>query len=73
MHQLIISLLQFTLCHVMKGNKPDFHNAMSSDTSKGMFDEFLKLLGSQYKPEAVKGADKYAPTCSCVLQYLGTK
>ena len=46
---------QFTLCHVLKGNKPDFHNAMNSDLSGPMYQDFLKLLGSMYKPEAIKG------------------
>lgn len=47
--------VQFTLCHVLKGNKPDFHNAMHSDLSNPMYQDFLKLLGSLYKPEAIKG------------------
>ncbi len=52
---LLSSVLQFTLCHVLKGNKPDFHNAMNSDYSNPMYQDFLKLLGSLYKPEAIKG------------------
>ena len=54
---IILSLLysiQFTLCHIMKGNKPDFHDAMNSELSKPMYDEFLKIIRSQYKPEAIK-------------------
>ena len=47
--------LQFTLCYVLKGNKPDFHNAMMGDVSKPMYEQFLTQLGEQYKPEAVKG------------------
>ena len=47
--------LQFTLCHVLKGNKPDFHDAMKGEQSQPMYEEFLKLLGSMYRPEAVKG------------------
>jgi len=43
------------LCHVLKGNKPDFHNAMNAETSRPMYEDFLKLLGSLYKPEAIKG------------------
>lgn len=39
----------------MKGNKPDFHDAMTSELSKPMYDEFLKIMRSQYKPEAIKG------------------
>ena len=48
--------MQFTLCHVLKGNKPDFHNAMTSELSQPMYADFLTLLGSKYKPEAIKGA-----------------
>lgn len=46
---------QFTLCHVLKGNKPDFHDAMNSEQSQPMYEDFLKLIGSYYKPEAIKG------------------
>ncbi|XP_064404567.1 D-aminoacyl-tRNA deacylase-like [Halichondria panicea] len=53
----ILCVSQFTLCHVLKGNKPDFHNAMHSDLSNPMYQDFLKLLGSLYKPEAIKGGE----------------
>ena len=48
-------LIQFTLCYVLKGNKPDFHNAMMGDLSQPMYDQFLSQLGDQYKPDAIKG------------------
>ena len=47
--------MQFTLCHVLKGNKPDFHNALTSEQSEPMFQDFLKLLGSMYRTDAIKG------------------
>lgn len=47
--------VQFTLCHVLKGNKPDFHNALTSEQSEPMYKEFLKLLGSMHRAEAIKG------------------
>ena len=40
---------------MLKGNKPDFHNALGSDASKPMYEDFLARLQSLYKPEAVKG------------------
>ena len=40
---------------MLKGNKPDFHDAMKGEQSQPMYEEFLKLLGSMYRPEAVKG------------------
>lgn len=48
-------LLQFTLCHVLKGNKPDFRNALTSEQSGPIYQDFLKTLGSMYKSEAIKG------------------
>ena len=44
---------------MLKGNKPDFHNAMAAEASEPMYDDFLRLLGSKYKPEAVKGNVTY--------------
>ena len=49
-------LPQFTLCHVLKGNKPDFHNAMNADSSGPMFQDFLKLLGSMYREDKIQSA-----------------
>jgi len=47
---------------VLKGNKPDFHEAMTGDVSKPMYEDVLKQLGQQYKPEAIKGmSNKLAP------------
>lgn len=47
--------MQFTLCHVLKGNKPDFHNALTSEQSEPMYQDFLKLLSSIHRPDAIKG------------------
>ncbi len=44
------------MCHVLKGNKPDFHNAMNSESSRPMYDDFLIKLGSMYNPAVIKGA-----------------
>lgn len=53
----ILCVSQFTLCHVLKGNKPDFHNAMTAELSQQVYTDFLELLGSKYKPEAIKGGE----------------
>lgn len=53
----ILCVSQFTLCHILKGNKPDFHNAMNSELSNPMYQSFLQLLGTKYKPDAIKGGE----------------
>ena len=49
----ILCVIQFTLYHVMKGNKPDFHLAMAGEKSKLFYEEFLsemkKAHGSEEK------------------------
>ena len=64
------TVLQFTLCYVLKGNKPDFHNAMMGDLSKPMYDQFLAQLGEQYKPDAIKGESSISalPTVMAATQ-----
>ena len=40
----------------MKGNKPDYHQAMAAEQSKQFYDEFLAQLRKAYgKPEMIKG------------------
>lgn len=42
----VLAVSQFTLyADVSKGNKPDFHRAMSGREAEGMFDEFVGELG----------------------------
>ncbi|KAI6661028.1 D-tyrosyl-tRNA(Tyr) deacylase 1 [Oopsacas minuta] len=50
----ILCLSQFTLCCVLKGNKPDFHQAMSGDTSKDIFEYCVTRFGHLYKSDAIK-------------------
>ena len=45
---------QFTLYGVMKGNKPDFHNAMGSELSRPFYDNFVSKVKSQYQADKVK-------------------
>lgn len=49
----ILLVSQFTLCHVLKGNKPDFHNAMKGPDAKVLFDRVVADLRSLHKPEKV--------------------
>jgi len=50
----ILCVSQFTLYHVLKGNSPDFHQAMAASQSKEFFDKFIDKLKTSYKPELVK-------------------
>lgn len=50
----ILCISQFTLYHRLKGNKPDFHNAMGGDRAKEMYEQFLQHLGQQHNPERIK-------------------
>mmetsp|Transcript_18644 Transcript_18644/g.45747 ORF Transcript_18644/g.45747 Transcript_18644/m.45747 type:complete len:221 (-) Transcript_18644:49-711(-) len=50
---LIVS--QFTLYAKLKGNKPDFHEAMKSSLSEPMYEAFLKLAAKTYSKEKIKG------------------
>ena len=50
----ILCVSQFTLYHVMKGNKPDFHLAMAGENSKLFYEEFLTEMKKAYKEERIK-------------------
>jgi D-tyrosyl-tRNA(Tyr) deacylase len=50
----ILCVSQFTLQSTLKGNKPDFHLAMSADSSKDFYFKFLQQMRSCYKPEKIK-------------------
>ena len=51
----ILSVSQFTLYTHLKGNKPDFHNAMDPQKSKQFYEDFIEKLKNLYKPELIKG------------------
>lgn len=40
----VLLVSQFTLCHVLKGNKPDFHKAMKNDLARVLFDELVSQV-----------------------------
>ena len=50
---LVIS--QFTLFgNIKKGTKPDFHRAMGGDSAVVLFNKFVALLKSSYRPERIQ-------------------
>jgi D-tyrosyl-tRNA(Tyr) deacylase len=51
----ILCISQFTLYHVLKGNKLDFHNAMAAEKSEAFYNEFLDLVRVQYQADLIKG------------------
>lgn len=67
----ILSVSQFTLYSHLKGNKPDFHNAMEPQKSKQFYDDFIQKLKNSYKSELIKGLHSYwlvIVILSCDLQ-----
>eukprot|EP00667_Euglena_gracilis_P024869 EG_transcript_28837 len=50
----VLLVSQFTLMHVLKGNKPDFHNAMGPDAAAELFNRLVELMAAQYRPMHVK-------------------
>lgn len=46
---------KFTLQCVLKGNKPDFHLAMSADKSEEFYNTTLDCMRKNYNTEKVKG------------------
>lgn len=52
----VLCVSQFTLlANTTKGNKPDFHRAMSADTSRVMYASFLDRLRALYNSERIQG------------------
>jgi D-tyrosyl-tRNA(Tyr) deacylase len=51
----ILCVSQFTLYHILKGNKLDFHNAMAAEKSETFYKDFLGLVRAQYRADLVKG------------------
>ena len=50
----VMCVSQFTLYHVMKGNKPDFHLAMGGEQSQQFYQQFLAEMKKAYSEEKVK-------------------
>lgn len=50
----LLCVSQFTLDVIMKGNKPDFHEAMGPDLSQQFYENFLQQLRAAYSEEKIK-------------------
>jgi len=50
----VLCISQFTLCHTLKGNKPDFRSAMATDESRAMYEQFLAQMCKNYEATLVK-------------------
>lgn len=50
----ILCISQFTLYHIIKGNKLDFHLAMAGEQSKDFYHQFLSEIRAQYKSDRIK-------------------
>lgn len=50
----ILCVSQFTLYYHLKGNKLDFHRAMSANLSEPFYNKFLQKLGALYNHELIK-------------------
>ncbi|XP_025103869.1 D-aminoacyl-tRNA deacylase-like [Pomacea canaliculata] len=50
----VLCISQFTLCFTMKGNKPDYHEAMGPEQSQEFYNNILDQLRAAYKPEKIK-------------------
>lgn len=50
----ILCVSQVTLYHSFKGNKLDFHHAMSPDPGQTFYNEFLDYLKSQYNADRIQ-------------------
>lgn len=57
----ILCVSQFTLYHVLKGNKLDFHRAMPAQESEPFYMSFLAELRRKYVPELIKGKRNLMP------------
>ena len=50
----ILLVSQFTLYHILKGNKPDFHGAMEGDKAKELFNKIVAKTKEKYDEKKVQ-------------------
>lgn len=50
----VLCVSQFTLQCTLKGNKPDFHSAMTANLAQPFYNNMLEQLRTAYKPELIK-------------------
>ncbi|XP_072750876.1 D-aminoacyl-tRNA deacylase 1 isoform X2 [Anoplolepis gracilipes] len=66
----ILCISQFTLYHVLKGNKLDFHRAMPAQESESFYMNFLAELRKKYIPDLVKDG-KFGAMMEVCIQNSG--
>ncbi|XP_029159649.1 D-aminoacyl-tRNA deacylase 1-like isoform X2 [Nylanderia fulva] len=66
----ILCISQFTLYHVLKGNKLDFHRAMPAQNSEPFYMNFLAELRRKYVSELVKDG-KFGAMMEVCIQNSG--
>ena len=50
----ILLVSQFTLYHILKGNKPDFHEAMGGDQARIIFDKIVQKAREKYDEKKIQ-------------------
>ncbi len=50
----ILLVSQFTLYHILKGNKPDFHCAMEGNKAKELFDKIVAIAREKYDEKKIQ-------------------
>ncbi|KIY67564.1 hypothetical protein CYLTODRAFT_375909, partial [Cylindrobasidium torrendii FP15055 ss-10] len=53
----ILCVSQFTLLANTTKDKPDFHQAMPTQSAKEFYAQFLNMLGAAYKPEKIQDGE----------------
>ncbi|XP_020292391.1 D-tyrosyl-tRNA(Tyr) deacylase 1 [Pseudomyrmex gracilis] len=66
----ILCISQFTLYHVLKGNKLDFHKAMPAQESEPFYMNFIAELRKKYMPELIKDG-KFGAMMEVCIQNSG--
>jgi len=64
---IIITVSQFTLYANLKGNKPDFHNAMNPTDARQFYHQFLSELRAAYHPDKIHGSLFFGSQISLII------
>lgn len=64
----VLCVSQFTLYHTMKGNKPDFRQAMGPEESKVLYNKLVARLRDLYEGNLVKGENLKSEKIVIVFQ-----
>jgi D-tyrosyl-tRNA(Tyr) deacylase len=62
------SVSQFTLYGILKGNKPDFHVAMTPQLAKPFYDALVGRFQKAYAEDRIKGV-YFLRSCFWIPQY----